>query len=505
MPDLKNLIFRFYLKHWFPPHFTAKRAYREQERNLKSIIKSLSKTALGKDLHLQNIKSYIDFAKQVPVTNYSFYEKYIERIITGEQKVMTEGRVRWFGKTAGTTSGKSKLVPITKRIVNRSHVSGTFYGLSRLHYFDKTADILSHKNFVMTGGMYETLSPSGIIVADISAIMMRNIPMPFRSIYVPDNALTVHASWQHKLDNIPAKVMNADVGNIVGVPTWHLAVLNKIREQKPFNTLPELWKNVRFFFHGGVNFEPYRKQFKALAAREDFIFFETYNATEGFFGIQNTLHDNHLLLLTDTDIFYEFIAFTEYEKPDYKVIPLEEVSINMPYVLVITASNGLLRYVIGDVITFTGTNPFTYKITGRTQEYINAFGEDLLLVNVVNALTATNEYFGCTIGDYTVAPYYINIETKGRMQFLIEFVTPPDNLQDYTIMLDSELQKQNSNYAQKRNNNIALSELEVIIAPTGTFYKWLEINGKLGGQNKVPRLVNSRKIIDEVLAILDNR
>lgn len=501
MPDLKNRLFRFYLKHCFPPVFSASRSIKEQQQNFSSIIQSVSKTALGKDVKLHDVKSYEDYRNTVPLTQYDFYEKYIERIKAGEQKVMCAERVRWFGKTAGTTSGKSKLIPITKSIVRNCHVRGTFYGLSILHMYDKTADILNHKNFALSGGVYETLQPSGVTVADISGIMMKNIPLPFRSIYVPGNELITASSWQEKLERIPDAVKDADVGNMIGIPTWHLAVLRQLHEKLQFNKLTDIWKNLCFFFHGGVNFEPYRQHFKDLIGREDFIFYEIYNATEGFFGAQAKLHEPGMLLLTDTGIFYEFIPFADYNTERAKAIELSDVKANVPYVILVTASNGLLRYVIGDVITFTVTDPYTFKITGRTQEYINAFGEDLMLSHVTNAMTEANRLHQCSIKEYTVAPQYINLDEKGKIQCLIEFEKAPVDMAAYEQELDIQLQKQNSNYMQKRNNSIALSQLQVIEAKQHLFYKWLEAKGKLGGQNKVPRLVNNRTFIEELLAM----
>ncbi|HWB62984.1 MAG TPA: GH3 auxin-responsive promoter family protein [Chitinophagales bacterium] len=500
MPDFKNLAFRFYLENFYPPNFSAALSLKEQEHNFHHLLSELKDTALGKDMRLSNISSYNEFSA-LPVTQYDFYEPYIERIKQGEQNVMTPDKVRWFGKTAGTTSGKSKLIPITQAVID-GHLRGTFYGLSRLHSFDESIDILSHKNFAMAGGIYETLQPSGIVVGDISAILMRNVPVPFRTIYVPDNALMTHSSWEYKLERIPGIVKNADVGALVGVPTWHLAVLSKIHEETHFNSLKGLWKNLRLFLHGGVNFEPYRQHFKELCGREDFIFYENYNATEGFFGAQANPEGGDLALLTDTGVFYEFIRFADFGKENAKALTLQDVETGVPYVLLITTLNGLLRYMIGDVITFTCLEPFSFRITGRTQEYINAFGEDLLLANVMNALMHTNEKWNVQVREYTVAPLYIHLEEKGRMQFVIEFEKPPADLAQYTTELDQQLQHENSNYAQKRNHSLALSTLEVIAAPPGTFYKWMESRGKLGGQNKVPRLVNGRKVMDELLQIM---
>lgn len=495
--DLKNTLFRFYLKNWFPPRFSAAASIKQQEKIFHRIISQLASTRLGRDLNLSNIQSYSGF-RNLPVTHYDFYEPYVERIKAGEQKVMTTGKVLYFGKTAGTTSGKSKLVPITKQVAYGTHIRGTFFSLSRLHSLDSTIDILSHKNFGLTGGLYEKL-PGGIQVADISAIMMHNIPLPFRTIYVPKIELTTHPSWDYKINRIAHEVSTADVGTMIGVPTWHLAVLHKIRDEIKFNRLSELWKNLRIFFHGGVNFEPYRQHFKNLLGREDFVFYETYNATEGFFGIQADLEGGDMLLLTDTGVFYEFIPFSKYGQDDAEAIPLSGVKAGIAYVMLITVANGLVRYVIGDVITFSSCDPFKFRITGRTQEYINAFGEDLLLGNVENALMQTNRKLDVTTREYTVAPLYINIESKGRMQLLIEFVKQPADLQAYMAELDLNLQNENSNYAQKRNNSLALTMLQVIPARQGLFYDWLAARGKMGGQNKIPRLANNRKMMEELL------
>lgn len=500
MPDIKNLLFRFYLKHWFPPVHSAVRSLPEQQKNFAKLL-SLSDTALGKDLKLSAVKTYEDYKSAVPVTSYSFYEPYVERIKEAEQNVMTTGKVIWFGKTAGTTSGKSKLIPVTSSYIKHGHVCGTFFGLSRLHHYDKTVDMISHKNFLMTGGVYETLSPSGIRVADVSAINLNNVPLPFRGIYAPNIELSTHPSWEYKLDRIAEVVSRADVGSLSGIPTWHLAVLNKIREYKKFRKLNELWPNLRIFFHGGVNFEPYRNHFRELSGRNDFVFYEFYNATEGVFGVQAEPEGGDLLLLTDTGVFYEFVPFAEFHTGNAKAVSLAEVKTGVPYVLLISTFDGLLRYVIGDVITFSSIDPYKFRIVGRTQEYINAFGEDLLLGHVERAMAVVSEKFNCLVAEFTVAPFYIEIGAKGKMQFLLEFIIAPADLNAYAAELDAQLQKENSNYAQKRNNSIALSSLEIIVAKPGTFYKWLQSKGKLGGQNKVPRLVNSRKIIEEILAV----
>lgn len=500
--DWKNFLFRFYLKHTFPPHFTPEQSIRHQQQILKKILRQLSFTDLGRDLRFAEIKSYSDFGNKVPVTQYDFYDPYIEKLKSGKKNVMTNKEVKWFAKTAGTTSGKSKLVPLTLQMMRQCHVRGSFFALSKIHQLDSKLNLLGHKNLLIPGGIYETLPKSSIIVGDISAILVRNVPLIYRKYYVPDIDAQTFPNWEEKIERTVDQIIHEDVGTISGVPTWHLAILNKLKERLSFKNLSKVWKNLQVFFHGGVSFEPYRKQFEELIGKKDFVFYEVYNATEGFFGIQETLKGGNLLLLTDNLIFYEFIPLEKYYAGDRTALPLQKVKAGCPYVLLITTPNGLLRYVIGDVITFTSLDAFTFKITGRTQEYINAFGEDLLLSNVENALMKANRAFDCQIHDYTVAPFYINIEEKGRIQFAIEFSKAPRDIKLFEAELDKQLKEENSNYLQKRNNDLALSQLEVIALPEGTFYQWLASKNKLGGQNKVPRLVNGRSVIEEVLKFL---
>ncbi len=496
----KNFLFRLYLKNLFPPDFTAAKSIAHQQQIFDKIIKQLSATDLGRDLKFEGIKTYKDFSAAVPVTQYDFYEAYIEKIKTGAQNVMTNKAVKWFAQTAGTTSGKSKLVPITMQIMRKCHVRGSFFALSKIHQQDDSIHLLSHKNLLIPGGIYQTL-PSGIKVADISAILCSNVPPIYRSYYVPGIDVQTLPKWEEKITGTIAQIKNEDVGTISGVPTWHLALLQRLKDETKFEKLTDLWKNLQVFFHGGVSFEPYRKQFEELVGKKDFVFYEVYNATEGFFGIQENLRSNNLLLLTDNYIFYEFIPLDKFYTGSREALPLSQVTIGVPYVLLITAPNGLLRYTIGDVITFASLDPYTFKITGRTQEYINAFGEDLLLSNVQQALLKTNQTCGSSIREYTVAPYYISMDEKGRIQFAIEFSVAPVDLKLYETELDKNLQTENSNYRQKRNNSLALTQCEVIPLPEGTFYKWLSSKNKLGGQNKVPRLVNGRKLMEEILAL----
>ncbi len=499
--EWKNFLFRIYLKLTFPPDFTAEKSIRHQQKILNKILRQLADTELGKDLKFSEIKSYNEFRKGIPVTQHEFYENYIEKIKAGQQKVMTDKRVKWFAKTAGTTSGKSKLVPITKQIMEQCHVRGTFFALSKIHQKDKNMRLLSHKNLLIPGGIYETLD-SGITVADVSAIISINIPFIYRGYYTPDIQVQTFSKWEEKITNAVQQIAHEDVGTMSGVPTWIFSVLQKMKEKFPFEKLTDIWKNLQVYFHGGVGFEPYRKQFEDLVGKSDFKFFEVYNATEGFFAIQENLKSNNLLLLTDNYIFYEFIPFDKYSAAEKNAIELCEVKTEVPYVMLITAPNGLIRYPIGDVITFKSLDPFTFKITGRTQEYINAFGEDLLLNNVENALMKTNKAFDCAILDFTVAPFYINLEQKGKIQFAIEFSKPPSDVSAYEKLLDENLQTENSNYKQKRANSLALSSLEVISLPNETFYRWLSSKNKLGGQHKVPRLVNGRKIFEEILTLI---
>ncbi|MES2619975.1 MAG: GH3 auxin-responsive promoter family protein [Bacteroidota bacterium] len=498
--DWKNFLFRIYLKIAFPPDFTREKSIHHQQKIFGKILRQLSSTELGKDLCFDEIKAYRDFKNNVPVTQYDFYERYIEKIKSGKQYVMTDKPVKWFAKTAGTTSGKSKLVPVTTQIMKQCHVRGSFFALSKVHEQDKNIRLLSHKNLLIPGGIYETLD-AGITIGDISGILSLNIPFIYRGYYTPGIHVQTFSKWDEKISKAVNEIVHEDVGTMSGVPTWILSVLQKMKRDFPFEKLTDVWKNLQVYFHGGVSFEPYRKQFEELVGREHFNFYEVYNATEGFFGIQENLKSSNMLLLTDNFIFYEFIPLDKFYAGDKTALELSEVKTEVPYVMLITAPNGLIRYLIGDVITFKSLDPFTFKITGRTQEYINAFGEDLLLSNVQNALMKTTRSFDCAVSDYTVAPFYINMEEKGRIQFAIEFSKSQPDISAFEKYLDEKLQEENSNYKQKRNNNLALTALEVITLPQGTFYKWLSSKNKLGGQNKVPRLVNGRQVIEEILGI----
>lgn len=496
----KNFLFRIYLKVAFPPGFTAQKSIRHQRQILGRILKQLKHTQLGAHTGLQQVKSYNDFRALVPVTRYDFYEPFIEKIKAGEKNVLTRQPVKWFAKTAGTTSGKSKLVPVTRQIMRKCHVRGSFFALSVLHHYNKNLHLLSHKNLLIPGGIYETL-PNGIIIGDISGILVRNVPYIYRPYYVPSINVQTFARWEEKINETVKQVIHEDVGTMSGVPTWILSALQQMKREFPFEKLADVWKNLQVYFHGGVSFEPYRRQFEELVGKPGFNFYEIYNATEGFFGIQQNLQSQNMLLLTDNYIFYEFIPLDKFYAGNYSAVSLTEVKSQVPYVMLITAPNGLLRYAIGDVITFQSLDPFTFKITGRTQQYINAFGEDLLVSNVENALIKTNRVHGCTISDYTVAPLYISIEQKGKIQVAVEFTVPPASLAAYQQQLDENLQAENYNYRQKRANNLALEPLQVIALQPGVFYKWLELKNKIGGQNKVPRLVNGREVMDEILAV----
>ncbi len=497
--DLKNILFRAYLKVVYPPEFTQEKSLRHQKKIFRNILNEISGTLLANNLKLNQVKTYQDFNKTIPITRFDFYAPYIELISSGEKKVMTSKPVKWFAKTAGTTSGKSKMVPITLQIMRQCHVRGSFFALSKIHQNNKQLNLLGHKNLLIPGGIYDTLA-SGIIVGDISAILVRNVPALYRAFYAPSIGVQISPHWESKLEATASEIVKEDIGTMSGVPTWLLSVFQKTKQKVEFDKLTDVWKNLQVYFHGGVSFEPYRKQFQDLVGKSDFVFYEVYNATEGFFGIQENLHSNNLLLLTDNFIFYEFIPLKNLHSGDERAIELSEVKTGDPYALVVTAPNGLVRYLVGDVIAFQTLNPYTFKITGRTQEYINAFGEDLMLNNVECALLKTNRELNTEISDFTVAPCYISIEKKGKIQFAIEFLKQPDDVSKYETLLDINLQTENSNYKQKRANDLALSVCEVICLPQGTFYKWLSSKNKLGGQNKVPRLVNGRNFIDELLS-----
>lgn len=504
MIELINSVFKLHLRKYEE----ELRMYYEmpielQSALLRNLLKTNAATTIGKRYHFERITSAAAYAEQVPVHTYELLFPYIQEALLHDEPALTISRPRWVAKTSGTTSGTSKYIPITKENIEDCHHKASWLTLAALHAHNENLQIFSRKNLLIGGGVYGPYPGSSAVVADISAILIHHIPLVIRPFYIPDVRTATLPDYETKV-SIIAEMAAKEPGITMlgGVPTWNLTLYRRIMEITGAHNLLEVWPNLQAYIHGGVRFEPYREQFRALIPSPHFLYLEVYNASEGFFAIQDKLDRDDLLLLLSNGIYYEFIRFDDYQADNWDARPLQEVQTDIPYVMLITTNTGLYRYPMGDLVAFTATNPFRIKIVGRTQEYINAFGEDLLLDNVEKALMASCRQLGASVRDYAVAPYYIQLSEKGRHQWFIEFETPPADLGSFSQALDKAMQQQNSNYAQKRSNNFAIDPLEVIQLPTGFFERWLRRKGKLGGQHKIPKLANHRRFAEELLSML---
>ena len=412
--------------------------------------------------------------------------------------------MNWYAKSSGTTSSKSKFIPVPKENLRRNHIKGSWDAVTLMYHERKDSKIFERKNLVMGGSLTNYENNPMTTYGDISAIMLYNMPIVGRPFYTPDFQTALLPNWDEKIAKMVKICGQEDVNMFGGVPTWTIVLFRKILESTGKDNMLEVWPDVKAYIHGGVGFEPYREQFKQFIPSDDFCYMEVYNASEGYFAIQNDFMSDDMLLLLDNGVFYEFLPMTEYGKKDAKTLSLQDVELDVNYAMVISTNAGLWRYIIGDTVKFTSLSPFKIKITGRTKHYINAFGEEVMVRNTDKALALATKAFDVKAIDYTVAPVYFAEGSQGRHQWLIEFENPPADLEAFSIRLDRELQAANSDYEAKRYKSMALENLTVDILPRQSFYKWMAMRGKLGGQNKVPRLSNNRKYVDEILSFIKN-
>lgn len=467
---------------------------------LVALIEKAKDTEWGKTYQYQKIKSYSDFCSAVPLTDYTTLEPYVERLFKNEQNILWSSEIKWFAKSSGTIVNKSKFLPVSREALEDCHYKGGKDLLSL--YYNQLPDRKLYKGkHLILGGSAEInyLTPDSYF-GDLSAIILKNMPWWAELRRTPSREIALMSEWKEKIEKLAVSTINEDIYILAGVPSWTLVLCNRILEITGKKHLREVWPNLELFMHGGVNFEPYRDQFERLIPFSNMNYVETYNASEGFFGIQDDFNLNELLLMLDYGVFFEFIPMTEFNGLDSKkVIPLADVETNINYALVISTNAGLWRYIIGDTVRFTTTRPYRFKITGRTKSFINAFGEELVVENAEVAIAEACLKTGSEIREYTVAPIYMEIETKGAHQWLIEFKTSPENLQVFTHILDGELKAVNSDYEAKRSGNLSLGMPEITPAKNGLFETWLKQINKLGGQHKVPRLNNDRQLIEMLL------
>lgn len=497
-----NQLFRLYYKQRYRTieHY-MQHPHDVQQALLTQLIEATRHTVWGKKYDHRSIHKLSTFMDRIPISQYEDVQPYIKRMMLGEKDVLWSGQVRWFAKSSGTTDGKSKYIPVTSQSRKYCHIRGTWDTMTLFYRHRSDARQFECKSIVM-GGTVERYAPyPKTMIGDVSAIMISHMPFVGRPFYIPDFKTALLPDWEEKLERL-ARIA-ADTPNVVmigGVPTWTVVLLRRILEITGKKHMLEVWPEAQLYVHGGVSFVPYREQFRNFFPSSEFTYQETYNASEGFFAVQNDFSSNDMLLLLDNGIYYEFLPVEEWYKDNPRAIPLSEVEVGVNYALVISTNAGLWRYVPGDTVMFTSTYPYKIQITGRTKQFVNAFGEEVMVDNTDKALAKTCRATHSAVVDYTVAPIYFQQEDRGRHEWLIEFEHPPVDLERFTHLLDQNLQAINSDYEAKRYKNIALARLKLTVLPSGTFQGWLRAKGKLGGQHKVPRLANDRKYIDEILS-----
>jgi hypothetical protein len=473
-----------------------------QEEWFNRLIDTASKTEWGRKYDYRSINTRQQFIERVPISTYEHFQPYIERMQLGEQGLLWPEEIRWFAKSSGTTASKSKFIPVSQSSLEECHFKG---GKDMLALFVNNypdTEIFEGRGLVMGGSQSITeVNNDSYYVGDLSAILIQNLPFWVQLLKTPNISIALMDEWESKIDLMARETMTHDVRSISGVPSWTMVLLRKLLEITGKDNISEIWPNLEVFFHGGVSFEPYRRNFAQLIPSDSMHYMETYNASEGFFGIQDSRHSNELLLMLDYGIYYEFIPIDELDKEYPKSMDISEVEIGKNYAMVISTNAGLWRYLIGDTVQFTSINPFRIRITGRTRSFINAFGEELMVDNADRALAIACSKCDAHITEYTAAPLFFNDGLSAAHEWLIEFDKPPENLSFFAETFDNALKSLNSDYEAKRYRNMILQPPVIQSVNKGTFYKWLKIRGKLGGQNKVPRLSNNRNIVEEILGL----
>lgn len=471
---------------------------------LEKLIQSGSATEFGKQHGFENIRSYEQFAAEVPLNDYETLKPYIARSMENEQGLLWNQEVKWFAKSSGTTSDRSKFIPITKDSLIDCHYKGG-KDLLALYYNQFPNRKLYKGKHLIVGGSAQILPIShDMYQGDLSAIIVKNLPWWAEIRRTPSRDIALMSEWTEKIEKMAVSTIQEDVYIIAGVPSWTYVLAKKVLEITGKNNLREVWPNLELFMHGGVNFEPYRELFKQLIPFDDMNYVETYNASEGFFGIQDDPKIHELLLMLDYGIYYEFIPMDQFDGINSTtVLPLDHVEMDKEYALVISTNGGLWRYILGDTIRFTSSNPYRFKISGRTNHSINAFGEEVSVANAEKALAEACKLTKATIREFTVAPIYMNENGLGSHQWLIEFIDEPNDKQRFVHLLDENLRQINSDYDAKRSHNMAMLSPEIIYAHEGQFDQWLQEKGKLGGQHKVPRCSNNRTIMEQLLSLTE--
>jgi len=471
-----------------------------QREVLQDLITSAQYTEFGRKYNFEKLFSISEYKKNVPIHEYDDIKPYILRMMNGEENILWNTPVSWFAKSSGTTSDKSKFIPISDESLTDMHFKASKDVLTNYYNNFPESDLLTGKSLVVGGSHQVHQINDDIHYGDLSAVLMQNTPFWGHWIRTPELSVALLDEWENKIEKLAQNTINENVTSLAGVPTWTIVLIKRILEISGKKYLKEVWPNLELYIHGGVSFVPYREQLEKLIGKP-INYLEIYNASEGFIAGQDKPNEEGMLLYTDHGIFYEFMPVDEYGKEEPQTIGLKDVVLNKNYALVISTNGGLWRYLIGDTIQFTSLLPYKIKVTGRLKHYINAFGEEIIVDNSDNAISIASEKTGAVVTDYTAAPIYFSDESNGAHEWIIEFDKEPDDLNKFTFELDNALKSINSDYEAKRHKSIALRMPIVTSVKKGTFNEWLRKKGKLGGQNKVPRLSNERNLVEEIKSI----
>ena len=494
--SLTSIVGRFLLSRQkeLERHFTD--GEQLQRQVLDTLLAQGANTEYGRKYDFSRVHSYDDFAKLIPQATYEELAPWIDRMRHGEKNVLWPGQVTWYAKSSGTTNDKSKFIPVTREGLKRIHYRGSIDAMAYYLQNNPKSRMFDGKSLILGGSHQPNYNVAHSLVGDLSAILIENINPIAGLLRVPKKKTALMSDFEEKREQIARETIHQNVTNLSGVPSWMMSVLVRVLELSGAKTIDEVWPNLEVFFHGGIAFTPYRHQYEQIIRSPQMRYMETYNASEGFFGLQNDFADTSMMLMLDYDVFYEFIPL---DSPNPEVVPLWGVETNKNYAMMITTSCGLWRYMIGDTVMFTQKNPYKFIITGRTKYFINAFGEELIMDNAERGLAYACEKTGAEVREYTAAPVFMDEHAHCRHQWLIEFAREPQDLDEFARLLDDHLQELNSDYEAKRSHSVTLQPLEIVKARQDLFNDWLKAHHKLGGQHKIPRLSNSRKHIDELL------
>jgi len=468
-----------------------------QDELMMSLIRVSEETVVGQKYDFNSIKSYTTFSERVPISTYEDLEPMIELTRKGAQNVFWNTPIKWFAKSSGTTNAKSKFIPVSNEALENCHYKGSKDLLCMYLNNNENSEMFLGKS-LRIGGSSQIYENNNTYFGDLSAILIENMPIWAEFSSTPSSKISLMGEWETKLNAIINETKNENVTSFAGVPSWMLVLLNRIMTETGKDNLMELWPNLEVYFHGGVSFEPYREQYRKILPNSNFKYYEIYNASEGFFAIQDLNYSNDLLLMLDYGIFYEFIPMETFGTENQKAIRLSDVELFKNYAVVITTNAGLWRYLIGDTVRFTSLSPYRIRVSGRTKHHINVFGEELMVENTDMALAKACTQLNCEVKDYTVAPIFMKVKEKGAHEWMIEFKKHPEDIKLFQKILDENLQSLNSDYEAKRYKNMTLNQLKINVARDNLFYDWLAANDKLGGQHKIPRLSNERDYLEQL-------